>query len=80
MAHYDCTNCGHPLGIAFGRCEECTPQRYFDLQQEISQIAENALVAWREHSKQEQMIFVEERLNAEGYYDKKEELLNISPL
>ena len=25
MAHYDCRDCGEYMGIAYGRCDNCTP-------------------------------------------------------
>jgi len=46
MAHYDCKNCGHTLGVSFGICENCTPKEYFDLQKEITLLREHALLAW----------------------------------
>jgi|TARA_R110000796_G_scaffold37271_6_gene94032 predicted ATP-dependent serine protease len=79
MAHYDCTNCGHTLGISFGRCEACTPQRYFDLQNELKDIADAAVEAWRVHCKKEQLAFVDEYLVANLYHEKKEEFEKIRP-
>ena len=28
MAHYDCSNCGESMGIAWGSCSTCTPLLY----------------------------------------------------
>ena len=46
MAHYDCKNCGHTLGVAFGICERCTPKEYFELQNNIAQLKEKAREKW----------------------------------
>ena len=35
MAHYDCSNCGESMGIAFGICKDCTPPEYFQLEIEL---------------------------------------------
>jgi len=33
MSHYDCTDCGTSMGIAYGVCDKCTPQCVKDAQQ-----------------------------------------------
>lgn len=38
MSHYDCTNCGKWMGLFFGSCSRCTPQRYFEVQRELADI------------------------------------------
>lgn len=53
MAHYDCDNCGERMGIGFGSCRACTPERYRTLSTEISQLHARAEHAWKVHVKAE---------------------------
>ena len=46
MAHYDCSDCGSSMGIAFGYCNSCTPKEYKDAQHELNKIAAEAEVEW----------------------------------
>lgn len=35
MAHYDCSNCGERMGIAFGSCSSCTPKEFHTVSEQI---------------------------------------------
>jgi len=37
MAHYECRDCGAHLGIAYGKCDSCTPQTVRTLEARLSQ-------------------------------------------
>jgi len=67
MSHYDCKNCGHYLGINFGHCEACTPQEYFDLQNQIKNTRGGAAEAWDEKSEEARKLFMKEYLDDAGY-------------
>tara|TARA_B110000908_G_scaffold85182_1_gene101790 strand:+ start:2207 stop:2464 length:258 start_codon:yes stop_codon:yes gene_type:complete len=66
-SHYDCRNCGHYLGIAFGQCEACTPQEYTDLQNEIKHLDELSKDAWNSESKVARALFIQQYLDDKGY-------------
>ena len=66
-SHYDCRNCGHYLGINFGECEACTPQEYFDLQNEIKNTRSGAAEAWDSSSMATRKLFIEQYLEDKGY-------------
>lgn len=46
MAHYDCSNCGSYMGVAFGYCDDCTPKEYKDITHELNGINASALLSW----------------------------------
>ena len=46
MAHYDCSDCGYGMGIAFGYCVNCTPKEYFDLKEKIYELSREAEREW----------------------------------
>jgi predicted ATP-dependent serine protease len=62
MAHYDCSNCGHTLGVSFGICERCTPKEYFKLQNDITKLKEEANDRWDTG----RAVFIEEYLEEHG--------------
>jgi predicted ATP-dependent serine protease len=46
MAHYDCSNCGERMGVAFGSCSSCTPPQYDATNRELRDIANKAAEEW----------------------------------
>ena len=66
-AHYDCRNCGHYLGIAFGQCEACTPPEYFTLKAEAKDINVAAAWAWQNESAVARATFIKQYLNDNKY-------------
>tara|TARA_R110000803_G_scaffold34347_3_gene75062 strand:- start:50 stop:304 length:255 start_codon:yes stop_codon:yes gene_type:complete len=67
MAHYDCKNCGHYLGIGFGECEACTPQEFFDLQNKIKDLDDLSGHAWNNKTAKLRSDFIKEYLEENGY-------------
>ncbi len=45
MAHYDCSDCGASMGIAYGDCGECTPLWVFMAKKEYDKAREQM---WKE--------------------------------
>lgn len=48
MAHYDCSNCGESMGIAFGMCTSCTPPSIKKLEIKYNAAYANAEAAWNQ--------------------------------
>ena len=46
MAHYDCSDCGASMGIAYGICKECTPDWYFKKEREDRHLRHEAARQW----------------------------------
>lgn len=63
MSHYDCTHCGHTMGIAFGLCKNCTPAEYFALQAKRAQLFCEAERAWDRKVAEERNKFIDAYLD-----------------
>jgi len=59
MAHYDCDDCGHPEGIAYGYCRNCTPQEVFDIQDKQRLAYADAKAAWRREIRDKKKVFID---------------------
>lgn len=59
MAHYDCSNCGEDMGIAFGYCMNCTPQEYFDAEKRLDNLNKEAKDEWKSRMKAAEEFFIE---------------------
>lgn len=42
MAHYDCTDCGNSMGIAYGICSNCTPKIVREKEEEFKNAVNKA--------------------------------------
>lgn len=42
MAHYDCSDCGESMGIAWGYCGACTPPEYLELKTHCNDLYDEA--------------------------------------
>lgn len=36
MSHYDCKDCGNPLGQEYGFCSKCTPMEWIDFREDVN--------------------------------------------
>ena len=74
MAHYDCTNCGHRMGIAFGYCERCTPEEYLEIKGKIQTIQRKIDDEWEIASKHMKEVFSSNRKHQYGVVDLENKL------
>jgi len=64
MAHYDCKECGHTLGIDWGVCTNCTPDEYFELMKCVKKIYAEAVAEWDKASLWQRETFIAQYVKA----------------
>lgn len=77
MAHYDCSNCGSIMGIAFGICNNCTPEDYIELEGRKRELCVKADLYAEEQLGVQRRLLVENYLNINGYDEIREKMEEI---
>lgn len=60
MSHYECTDCGYPMGISYGECERCTPEEVKKVIKELECARDDAEVAFDKKYKKVKEKFIKE--------------------
>jgi len=60
MAHYDCTNCGARMGIAYGICTSCTPKKVFEKEERKKQLRISAERTWSAKVQKKRLKFIKQ--------------------
>ena len=77
MAHYDCSNCGGAMGIAWGICDKCTPKEYLELKEKQSKLIDKAYFAFQDYMNGKRSDWINSYLEKTDYNKISEDMKEI---